>query len=84
MPTVVSMIDRNDPQGVKKGPATDASFITEMKRRQAIQLGLIAYPNGRKGTGPFSESQMSKGFQDTGIRSVYRSSGASLGFFRVL
>jgi hypothetical protein len=84
MPTVVSLIDRNDPAAFKKGPATDASFITEMKRRHAINLDIISNPNGRKGTGAYSERQLVKGFEDTGVRSVFRKSGASLGFFRVV
>ena len=85
MPTsVVSLIDRNDPSAIKKGPATDASFITEMKRRRAIQLDIISNPAGRKGTGAFSERQLVKGFENTGVRSIFKSSGANLGFFHVL
>lgn len=81
---VVALIDRNDSGAIKKGPATDASFITEMKRRYAIQLDLISHPAGRKGTGAFSDSQHVRGFHNTGVRALYTKQGANLGFFRVV
>jgi hypothetical protein len=84
MPNLVSLIDRNDPGAFKKGPATDASFITEMKRRHAIQLDIINHPSGRKGMGAFTDSQHVRGFHNTGVRSLYTKAGANLGFFRVL
>ena len=87
MPTsVVSLTDRNDPSAFKKGPATDASMITRMKRQHAIALDIIAQrpTNGRKGTGVIVDGQHIRGFQDTGVRSNYLKYGAGLGFFRVV
>lgn len=87
MPTsVVSLKDSNDPTAFKKGPATDASMITRMKRQHAIALDLIAQrpTNGRKGTGLIVDGQHIRGFQDNGVRANYLKHGAALGFFRVL
>lgn len=85
MPTsVVSLTDRNDPGAFKKGPGTDASMITRMKRQQAIALDIIAHPSGRKGTGAIVDGQHIRGFQDTGVRANFTKHAAALGFFRVL
>jgi len=86
MPNVVSLIDRRDPGAFKKGPATDASMITRMKRQHAIALDMISQTpgNGRKGTGVIVDGQKIRGFQDNGVRSNYRNFGANLGFFRVV
>lgn len=85
MPTsVVSLVDRNDPRAFKKGPATDASMITRMKREAAIVSHIIGSPKGDKGTGAIVDGQMSRGFDSTSIRTTLLNRGASLGFFRVL
>lgn len=86
MPNVVSLIDRNDTGAFKKGPATDASLITRMKRQHAIALDIISHTpgNGRKGTGVIVDGQKIRGFQDNGVRSTYLKHGGGLGFFRVV
>jgi len=86
MPTVVSLIDRNDPRAFKKGPATDASMITRMKRQHAITLDLISHTpnNGRKGTGIIVDGQHIRGFQENGVRTGLIKHGAAMGFFRVV
>ena len=87
MPTsVVSLIDRNDPGAFKKGPATDASMITRMKRQHAITLDLLAHQstNGRKGTGLIVDGQHIRGFQENGVRTSLIKHGSGMGFFRVL
>ena len=83
MPTVVSLIDRNDPGAFKKGPATDASMITRMKRQHAITLDLISHSAGRKGNGAIVDGQHIRGFQDNGVRIGLITFGANMGFFRV-
>ena len=85
MPNVVSLIDRNDPGAFKKGPATDASLITRMKRQHAITLDLLAQQanNGRKGTGLIVDGQHIRGFQDNGVRTGLIHQGSNMGFFRV-
>ena len=85
MPTVVSLIDRNDPGAFKKGPATDASLITRMKRQHAITLDLLAQQanNGRKGNGLIVDGQHIRGFQDNGVRTGLIHQGSNMGFFRV-
>lgn len=84
MPTVISLIDRNDPGAFKKGPATDASMITRMKRQAAIAGDLISHPAGRKEMGAIVDGQHIRGFQDNGVRTTYIKHAAALGFFRVL
>lgn len=86
MPNVISLIDRNDPGAFKKGPATDASMITRMKRQHAITLDIISQTpnNGRKGTGVIVDGQHIRGFHENGVRSSYRNFGGGLGFFRVV
>jgi len=86
MPNVISLIDRNDPGAFKKGPATDASMITRMKRQHAITLDLISQRpgNGRKGTGIIVDGQHIRGFQENGVRTGLIKYGASMGFFRVV
>jgi hypothetical protein len=85
MPTsVVSLLDRNDPGQFKKGPATDASMITRMKREAAIVSYIKSNPRGLKGTGAVVDGQMSRGFDSTSIRTTFLSRGAGLGFFRVV
>lgn len=83
MPNVVSLQDRGDPRAIIKGPATDASMITRMKRQAAIANGLTAYPAGRKGMGSIVDGQHVRGFHDNGARTGLIKFGASLGFFRV-
>ena len=82
----VSLIDRNDPGEFKKGPATDASLVTRMKRQHAIALDLISQTetNGRKGTGVLVDGQHIRGFGDNGARSSYLKHSGGLGFFRVV
>lgn len=86
MPSVISVIDRNDPGAFKKGPATDASMITRMKRQHAITLDLLAQQstNGRKGTGIIVDGKHIRGFQENGVRTGLIKHGAALGFFRVV
>ena len=86
MPNVVSLIDRNDPGAFKKGPATDASMITRMKRQHAITLDIISQTpgNGRKGTGVIVDGQKIRGFSENGVSTSYRAFGGGLGFFRVV
>jgi hypothetical protein len=85
MPTVMSLIDRNDAGAFKKGPAIDASMITRMKRQHAITLDLLSNQstNGRKGTGLIVDGQHIRGFQDNGVRTGLIKFGANMGFFRV-
>jgi hypothetical protein len=82
----VHLIDRNDPGAFNKGPATDASMITRMKRQHAIALDLISQTpnNGRKGTGLIVDGQNVRGFQDNGARSNFIKHAGALGFFRVV
>ena len=85
MPTsVVSLVDRSDTTAFKKGPATDASMITRMKREAAIVSHIIDRPKGDKGTGAIVDGQMTRGFDSTSIRTTLLNRGAGLGFFRVL
>lgn len=84
MPTVVSLVDRNDPGAFKKGPATDASMITRMKRQHAITLDLLNHPTGRKGMGMIVDGQHIRGFQENGVRTGLIKHGAAMGFFRVI
>jgi hypothetical protein len=82
----ISLIDRNDPGEFKKGPATDASLVTRMKRQHAIALDMISQTanNGRKGTGVLVDGQHIRGFEDNGARSGYLKHMGGLGFFRVV
>ena len=82
----ISLIDRNDPGAFKKGPATDASMITRMKRQHAIALDMISNipGNGRKGTGVLVDGQHIRGFEDNGARTNYSKFSGALGFFRVV
>jgi hypothetical protein len=82
--TVVSLIDSRDPGDFKKGPATDASMITRMKREAAIATYINSAPRGLKGTGAVVDGQMTRGFDSTSIRTTFLNRGAGLGFFRVL
>ncbi len=84
MPTVVSLVDRNDPRAFKKGPATDASLMTRMKREAAITSYINSAPRGLKGTGAVVDRQLTRGFDGTSIRTTFLNRGAGLGFFRVL
>lgn len=78
----IELIDRNDPGAFKKGPATDASMITRMKREAAITRYIISSPRGLKGMGAVVDGQMTRGFDSTSIRTTFLNRGASLGFFR--
>ena len=82
--TVVSLIDRRDPREFKKGPATDASMITRMKREAAIATYINSSPRGLKGIGAVVDGQLTRGFDSTSIRTTFLNRGAGLGFFRVL
>jgi len=85
MPTsVVSLVDRRDTTAFNKGPATDASMITRMKREAAIVGYIASNSRGLKGTGAIVDGQMSRGFDSTSIRTTLLNRGAGLGFFRVL
>ena len=81
---IISLQDRGDPRAIIKGPATDASMITQMKRRAAIVADIVSHPTGRKGMGAVVDGQMSRGFDSTSISSTWLSRGGSLGFFRVV
>jgi hypothetical protein len=83
MPNVVALQDRGDARAIIKGPATDASMITRMKRQAAISNDLKNHPAGRKGTGAIVDGQHIRGFQENGVRVGLINYGAGLGFFRV-
>ena len=80
---VISLQDRGDTRAVVKGPATDASMITEMKRRAAIIADLTSNPKGRKNTGGVVDGQHIRGFTDTTTSAVFVNRGARLSFFKV-
>jgi hypothetical protein len=80
----ISVPDRGDPRAIIKGPAPDASMLTEMKRRAAIVGDLVSNPNGRKGTGGVVDTQKTRGSESTSIHTTFVKSGARLSFFRVL
>ena len=80
---LIALQDRGDRRAIIKGPATDASMITRMKRQAAITADLISNPKGRKGMGGIVDGLHIRGFHDNGVRTSYRSFGAGLGFFRV-
>lgn len=87
MPTVISVPDYSDRNQKTKAlqPATDASMITQMKRRAAIVGDLTSHgANGRKGTGIVIDGPLTRGFLSTSIRSTYLNRGAGLAFLRVL
>jgi hypothetical protein len=87
MPTVMSIPDYADTNQKAKAlrPATDASMITQMKRRAAIVGDLTSHGrNGRKGTGVVVDGPLTRGFGSTSIRSTYLTRGAGLTFLRVL
>jgi hypothetical protein len=79
----ISLQDRGDPRAIIKGPATDASMITEMKRRSAIVADLVSNPKGRKGTGGVVDRQQTRGFNATDVRTTFIKNGSVLSFFRV-
>lgn len=83
MPSVISLPDRGDPRAIIKGPAPDASMITQMRRQHAISLDLINHPTGRKGTGAIVDGQRIRGFHNNGVGSTYIKYTGALGFFRV-
>lgn len=76
MPTVVAL---NQKSGIQKGPATDASMITAMKRQNAIvsQARQIDAP-------PFRDHMLTRGFEASGVREFYAKRGSQLSFLRVL
>ena len=77
----------SDPNPKKKAlqPATDASMITQMKRRAAITADLTSHgQNGRKGMGIVVDGPKTRGFNSTSIRSTYLHAGGGLTFLRVL
>lgn len=80
----ISVPDRGDPNAIIKGPAPDASMITQMKRRAAISGDLVSNPKGRKRTGAVVDTQHTRGFDATSVRSTFIKHGATLSFFRVL
>lgn len=87
MPNVIFVPDYSDLNAKKKAlqPATDASMLTQMKRRAAITADLTAHgTNGRKGTGVIVDGQKTRGFSATSIRSTYLHAGGGLTFLRVL
>ncbi len=83
MPTLVSDGIKN---GKQKGPGTDASMITAMKRNAVILANTTdpTRPNGAKGLGPIVDSQRTRGFTDSGVIPRYIARGLNLSFFRVL
>lgn len=83
MPNVVALQDRGDARAIVKGPATDASMITRMKRQAAIAADLVSNKQGRKGTGAIVDGQHIRGFKENGVQDVFVNYGAGLGFFRV-
>lgn len=87
MPNVMFVPDYSDTAAKKKAlmPATDASMITQMKRRAAITGDLTSHgPNGRKGMGVIVDGPKTRGFDGTSIRSTYLHTGGGLTFLRVL
>ena len=81
---IIALQDRRDPSAFVKGPATDASMITQMKRQAAIVSYIQSNTRGAKGMGAVVDGQMSRGFDSTSISSTWLSRGGSLGFFRVV
>ena len=81
---IIALQDRGDPRAIIKGPATDASMITQMKRRAAIVADIVSHPTGRKGMGAVVDGQHTRGFDATSVRSTFIKHGGSLGFFRVV
>jgi len=65
--------------GVQKGPGTDCSLITEMKRRVAVINDSKTLPAGQQ---PVVDGQHTRGFT-SGVLEYYAARGASLGFLSV-
>ena len=87
MPNIMFVPNYSDPNPKKKAlqPATDASMITQMKRRAAITGDISSHgANGRKGMGVVVDGPMTRGFNSTSIRSTYLHAGGGLTFLRVL
>ena len=87
MPNVMFVPDYSDLNAKKKAlqPATDASMLTQMKRRAAITADLTSHgTNGRKGMGIVVDGPKTRGFGATSIRSTYLHAGGGLTFLRVL
>jgi hypothetical protein len=77
--SVVSVGIKN---GVQKGPGTDASMLTQMKRRAVLVNEATQNTTGRKGMGAVVDSQKTRGFSDSGAIPVYVARGAVLGFLK--
>jgi hypothetical protein len=58
-------------------------MITAMKRRAAIVADLVSHPIGRKATGGVVDSQHTRGFNATDVRTTFIKNGSVLSFFRV-
>jgi len=77
MPT--SKVSITYENGVQKGPGTDCSLLTEMKRRVTIINDSKTIPAG---TQPVVDGQHNRGFT-SGVLEYYAARGASLGFLSV-
>lgn len=75
MPNVVALNQKN---GVQKGPATDASMITAMKRQNAI------VSDARTMNPAFRDHRLTRGFEASGVTEFYAKRGSQLSFLRVL
>lgn len=63
----------NYQSNVKKGPACDCSFLTEMKRRSIVTANVVA------GGAKLKDSPMTRGFTN-GVMGAISARGASLTF----